>query len=429
MQRREFMAKSLAGGAVAALGIEEALAQTTKDQPADDKMPAAVEGGIQRYRVLGRTGLWVSDISLGTSGLRHPAVAVRAIELGINYFDTAPDYGDAEINLGKALKAAKAARDRLVITTKMCENVPYPGHLGTNPDNPATVADIIRCCEGSLKRLQVDYVDVLMVHALGEPGDDRRLDREELPRAIDQLKKQGKIRFAGASSHGGRNPTPILRQAIDSGFIDVLMPACNYLKQLRGSGPSDLDKILAASKEKNIGIIAMKTVPAERESQELTELRKKLDEAAPYAHLCFAWALAQPAVAGLVKTMNTIRDVEQYVGSTGVVLSAADQRGLEAYASALGSTHCRIGCSDCHGPCPADVPIADLLRFNEYFVNYGMERHALRRYADVGGRALLAACAGCDAPCERACPYDLPVRTLLAAADHNLHFDPRAATA
>ena len=423
MRRREFMTNTAVAGAAAALGIESAFGQAAKDVPAGKK-PGAVDGGIQRHRALGRTGLWVSDIGMGTGQLGHPVVAVRAFELGINYFDTAPDYGDAEVNLGKALKSAKVDRDSVVITTKMCEHVPYPGHLGRDPSKPMTVADILRCCEESLKRMQIDHVDVLMVHALGEPENDKRLDSAELPKAIDQLKKQGKIRFAGASSHGSNNTTALLNQAVTGGLIDVIMPACNFLKNLRGSAPGDVEKFLATAKEKQVGVIAMKTVPKEKESQELEALRAKCGEEASYPHLCFTWALAQPGVAGLVKTMKTVKDVEQYATSSGAKLTDAHVETLGAYASALGSSHCRIGCSDCHSSCPAGVPIADVLRFNEYFVNYGLEKHAMGRFADVSGHRLLNACQGCDAPCESSCTYGLPVKTLLASADTNLHFDP-----
>jgi predicted aldo/keto reductase-like oxidoreductase len=423
MKRREFMVKTLVGGAATVMGVGHVLAQTHKDKPAAATKPATVAGGIQRYRQLGRTGLWVSDIGMGAGKLRNPRVAIRAIELGISYFDTAPDYGDSEVNLGKALKTAKVDRDTVVIATKMCEHRPYPAHLGQNPNEQPSVEDIVRCCEGSLQRLQVEYVDVLMVHALGEPQDDRRLDNEALPRAIDKLKQQGKIRFAGASSHGPHNTTALLRQAIDSGFIDMFMLAYNYLSDLRGSTPSALRGLLDAANEKNIGIIAMKTVPAEKESQELIDLRAKLGASVPYPHLCFAWVLAQDPVAGLVKTMSSVRQVEEYVSASGIKLAAADLRALDAYAAALTTSQCRIGCGECLASCPADVPIADILRFNEYFANYGLERHAMRRFAQLNGHTRLAACASCDAPCQHRCPFGLPVKSLLARADANLHFD------
>jgi predicted aldo/keto reductase-like oxidoreductase len=421
MKRREFMVKSLAGGAATVLGFKHAFAQQADTQPA---RPPTVAGGIQRYRQLGRTGLWVSDIGMGTGQLRSQRVARRAIELGVNYFDTAPDYGRSEETLGKVLKSDAVDRSKLVIATKMCEHVPYPGHLGQDPNSLPSVGDIVRCCEESLKRLQTDYIDLLLVHALGEPRDDRRLDSEELPKAVDQLKKQGKIRFAGASSHGPHGTTAILRKAINCGFIDMLMPAYNYLSDLRGSSPRELRKLMDEAEEKKIGIIAMKTVPAERESDELADVREKLGASASYPHLCFAWVLAQRPVAGLVKTMRTVKDVDEYVGASGVELAAADRRALKAYAAAITSAHCRIGCGQCLASCPAQVPIPEILRFNEYFVNYGLERHAMKRFAQVGGHGQLAACTGCPAPCQQACPHQLPVRRMLAKADRNLHFDP-----
>lgn len=428
MKRREFVAKTVAGSAAAALGVRSAFAHMAADEPTGDsapgKKPGTVAGGIQRHRQLGRTGLWVSDIGLGTGRLQHPTVAIRAIELGVNYFDTAPDYGEAESILGRALKATKVDRSSVVITSKMCEKGPYPSHLGRTPDNPASVDNIVRCCEESLKRLQTDYLDVYMVHALGEHANDKRLDSEDLPAALDKLKKQGKIRFGGASSHGANNTTALLQQAIDGGLTDVLMPACNYLKELRGTSKSEFDQVLANAKKKNLGVIAMKTVPREKESQELTDLRDKVGADASYSHLCFAWALAQAPVAGLVKSMTNVKQVDEYVQSSGVKLASAHVNVLEAYAAALSDNYCRIGCGDCLASCPAEVPVPDLLRFNEYFVNYGLEKHAMGRYADLDGHRAVAACTTCDAPCERSCTYDLPVKSMLATADHNLHFDP-----
>ena len=76
MRRREFMTNTAVAGAAAALGIESAFGQAAKDEPAGKK-PGAVDGGIQRHRVLGRTGLWLSDIGMGTGQLGHPVVAVR----------------------------------------------------------------------------------------------------------------------------------------------------------------------------------------------------------------------------------------------------------------------------------------------------------------------------------------------------------------
>ena len=287
-----------------------------------------------------------------------------------------------------------------------------------------TVETITNCCEASLKRLKTDYIDVYMVHALAEHANDNRLDSEELPKAIDKLKKEGKIRFAGASSHGSNDTLRIIMQALNSGMIDVFMPVCNYMKKLSGTSAEEFDSILATAKKNNVGVVAMKTVPKEVESQQLTDLRRKMGEEAGYPHICFAWALAQDGVATLAKSMGNVKDVETYVKSSGVTLAASHQKMLDTYAAALTGSYCRIGCGDCLDVCPAGVPIPDLLRFNEYFVNYGLERHAMQRYADTAGHAAIAACTTCPAPCEQRCSFDLPVRSLLANADRNLHFDP-----
>ena len=167
--------------------------------------PAWQGSTVRRYRPLGYTGINMSDISFGGAGISDPDVVTRAVERGINYFDTSPDYSQtgSEQVIGKALKPH---RDKVFVASKFCTGA---GHLPK--DTP--VPEIIAAVEGSLKRLQTDYLDVCIIH---ETNSLDRLMAPTFHEAFDRLKEQGKVRFLGVSSHTP-NLEEVMRHAVDSG--------------------------------------------------------------------------------------------------------------------------------------------------------------------------------------------------------------------
>jgi len=175
---------------------------------------------VVEYRRLGRTEARVSDISLGsgagTGGRQRPEVAREAIERGINYFDTAPDYSEAgsEERLGRAIQGV---RDQMFLATKFC--TPY-GHVLPG----SAVEAYMEAVNGSLKRLRTDRVDLVHVHSCDSV---ERLMDENVHEAFDRLKEQGKVRFLGVSTHTPNLPV-VANAAIDSGRFDVLMLAYHF---------------------------------------------------------------------------------------------------------------------------------------------------------------------------------------------------------
>jgi len=141
--------------------------------------PLRVESGsdkpsVQKYRKLGKTGLEMSDISFGTGKLPSSSMILRAIERGINYFDTAPDYGQAEKYIGGAMDNIQ--RDKIFIGSKMCHPVPYPGHLRLGSKKEEYVSMV----EGSLSRMKTGYLDLCLVHAMGEMNSDPEEEKKRL---------------------------------------------------------------------------------------------------------------------------------------------------------------------------------------------------------------------------------------------------------
>jgi len=152
-----------------------------------------------KYSTLGRTGVKVSSLCLGTANFADPTpldeskrIIDAAIDAGINLIDTGDSYanGNAEKYIGEALKA-NGKRDEVLIATK----VHFPMGPGPN-DRDNSYLNVIRACEASLKRLQVDHIDLYQIHRPSE-----LVPVEETLAALDYLVKQGMVRYVGSSTH------------------------------------------------------------------------------------------------------------------------------------------------------------------------------------------------------------------------------------
>ena len=221
-------------------------------------------------RNLGKTGLRVSTLGFGcgnvggliirgTPAERERAVA-RAMELGINYFDTAPSYGDgqSEQNLGQVLKALKA---RVQVGTKFRLDPP------DLRDIPGAVA---RSLEASLTRLGMERVDLFQLHNRIEAGRGRGalslgdVLGEVVP-AVQKLRQQGKVGFCGITALG---ETATLHQAIDAGTIDTAQVCFNLLNPSAGVAVApgfpaqDFGRLLDRTRERRVGVIVIRVLAA-----------------------------------------------------------------------------------------------------------------------------------------------------------------------
>lgn len=162
------------------------------------------------YRVFGRTGLNVSCLSLGTDNFADPTPELEAsqildlaIDAGINLIDTGDVYADGEGEriIGRTLKA-NGRRDQVLIATKVDHGRRRPGYSLDDPglygpnDHGHSRLNVIRACENSLRRLQVDHIDLYQLH---RPSPNVPFD--ETLRALDDLVRQGKVRYVGCSTH------------------------------------------------------------------------------------------------------------------------------------------------------------------------------------------------------------------------------------
>jgi aryl-alcohol dehydrogenase-like predicted oxidoreductase len=365
--------------------------QVEKEAP----QPRPEWGGsvVKNYRRLGRTNVLVSDISLGSGRISDAAVARTALDRGITYFDTAPDYADtrSERVLGEAMKGR---RDQLFLATKFCV---ANGHL----PNDTPVPQIISAVEGSLQRLQTDHVDLIHIHSCDRV---ERLLAPNIHEAFDRLKAQGKVRFLGVSTHTP-NLEAVANAAIDSGRFDVMMLAYHF-----GMWPS-FGHILEKAKAHDVGIVAMKTLKGAKH----TNLAGFRDQAGAYSQAAFRWVLSNPAVSCLVISISTQQHLDEYLYASGTALKPTDVALLEQYDRLTAGDYCQPHCGQCLDACVADLPINDILRYRMYAKDYGQPEEGRRLYARLQQNA--AACAGCAAPCANTCPIGVPIQEKMVDAD------------
>jgi len=397
MKRRDFLKASIA--ATAAIASSPLTARAETDGSSQPR--------VKQYNEIGKTGLKMSDISCGTGGLPSASMILRAVDRGITYFDTAPDYGSSEKYIGEAMK--KIQRDKIIIASKFCSPYSYPSHLPWG----STKKTYIKAFEESLSRMNTDYMDFCFVHAIGEQNDsgemeEKRLLDETMFSAFDDLKKAGKVRFLAVSSHGPKNMESLLMKAVESGRYDMIMPSFNFI-----SFPK-LSDVLKEAKKRGVGVIAMKTLAGAKDSG--IESKE-----APFAPAALKWVLNPPEVNGLVISMKSVSNLDLYLKASGEKLTKADRETLDRYAKQFGREYCRTGCSDCETACPQGVAIATTLRYQMYFKDYGREKNAMESYAKLKAKA--DKCSSCTTvECRGSCPYGLTVNALLREAHDSLSF-------
>jgi len=212
-----------------------------------------------KYRKLGRTNLLVSEIGFGAWAIGGPAMAgnipigwgkvddneskkaiLKSIECGINFFDTADFYGlgHSEEILGQVLKSRW---NDVILATKVGHELLPDGTINLN----YTKNYIIQACEKSLKRLQREYIDVYQLHS----ARVEHLKNGECIDAMEELKKQGKIRFWGISLNT-YNPEPEMNFLAERNLGDTVQLVLNVINQIA------LEKVIPLAAKLSYGIIA-----------------------------------------------------------------------------------------------------------------------------------------------------------------------------
>jgi len=390
IDRREF----LRWGAGTAIGLAAASAATQAQN--------AAPPGIRRYARLGRTELKVSDISFGSASSSDAALVRYAFERGVNYFDTAESYrwGGAEEAIGEALQGK---RDQVVLSTK------------TKAGASDTRAEMMKALEGSLRRLRTDHVDIYFNHAV---NDVARAQNTEWWEFTELAKRHGKIRFRGMSGHGS-HLVECLDYVLDHDQVDVILTAYSvsqdpsFYDRLRhtfhwAAIQPDLPRVLQKAKQKDVGVLAMKTLMGAR----LNDMRPYERPGSTFSQAAFRWVLSRPNVDALLISMTSPELIDEYVSASGAtVTSVGDHELLSRYVEMRMGSYCQPACSACESSCPHEVAIAEVLRTRMYAVDYGDPALARTEYAQLPIAA--TACLTCiQRSCLRACPLGIPIADL-----------------
>jgi uncharacterized protein len=404
LSRRSFLGRGVASLMGVGLGLSTTARKLSAGMPFGQEAKSAPESGekpqIKEYRDLGSTGWKVSDISFGNAMMQDPSLLEYAMERGINYVDTARQYYDMEIVIGKLFPAK---RDKLFITTKI---------LPERVTASSTIEELTTDIEDSLKRLNTSYIDCIQIHSVGEDpnlSDRTRIENQNIYRAFEKARQDGKIRFWGASSHGPRMIEDFT-WLLDNTKIDLIQPGMNFMTK-------GLEPVLAKAKKKGVAVVAMKSLAAARK----IDYKPFMKEGGTVRQAVLKWMLAQPDIDSISITMRSFEMIDEYVAASGrPVLSPDEKKLLKGYGMHLDRDYCRPGCAGCLGACPHNVPIHDILRYRLYFHNYGEEKRAIALYKALPATRSAFRCSSCAAPCEATCPFNLAIRSKLLEAHGEL---------
>jgi aryl-alcohol dehydrogenase-like predicted oxidoreductase len=356
-------------------------------------------------RPLGRTGVKVSMLNLGTWMSPGGERLLRfAWANGIRYFDTAKSYG-SEPMIARWLAGAPAARKGLFLVTK---------------DQPDTPAQLFWQLDERLEALQTDHVDLIFMHAMGDRDFDvelRWLTSGEFKQAADAIRKSGKAKFVGFSSHHPARAI-LLRAAAKAGFVDAVM-----IQNNPWTAQDDImNRALDAAYKRGIGLISMKQVAG---NMNLDEMAMQMPDLAaqgltPYQSLLHAIWTDERFCSVCVSMRNTdqIRENASAARAFKPMKKAGIDRLRDACIAA-GPTMC----ASCDGRCAraagTTAELGNLTRFLTYHDHHGYRREARRLYAKLGDAERDWRGADLEAA-RRACPNRLDFAKLLPRADEVL---------
>ena len=313
-----------------------------------------------QYKRLGKHGVLVSNLCLGTMNFGwHTSeedsfkIMDRALELGINFFDTADVYGWTVENgyteeiIGRWLAQGGGRRDAVVLATKVYNPVDRKANLPeVNSDGRNLSAYKIRKhCEGSLKRLQTEWIDIYQMHHI-----DRDCPWDETWQAFDALVKQGKVVYIGSSNFAGWDIATACQEASKRGMMGLVseqsiyhlnnrmlelevIPACrHYGLGLIPWSPLD-GGLLGGALEKyesgrRTGENFVKRVEENRDKLEKYEsLCKELGH--PPGEVALAWLLHNPAVSAPIIGPRTLEQLESAIYAASIELDEETLKKLD----------------------------------------------------------------------------------------------------
>jgi predicted aldo/keto reductase-like oxidoreductase len=398
LSRRRFISTSLAGLAAAGItGLTPGLARG-QEQASDESGEAPVEAQAKKaeegageaiYRALGKTGISVPIVSMGAMNSDNPELVQASYEAGVRHFDTASLYafGRNEQMVGKVIKEM-GVRDKVVIGTK--ERL--AGRAGMT--DAVAKEKFIKLTEGSLKRLQTDYVDIIYIHAVSSAAE---LDDQGSFDAMNQLKKDGKVRATGVSTH--QNMTEIINRVVDEELCDVVLTSMNVSLADDAELMEALDKAAA----KGVGLVAMKTQAGGRQLPNQAVFEQY--ENATIQTAMLRWVMRHEAIATAIPGYTNFEHMQQDLSvMRGLEYTEDEKRFLADNELQMGLGFCSQ-CRRCVAACPRGVDIPALMRTHMYAAQYSNFAQARVTLDDVPPERSIRACGSCETCVARCAKY------------------------
>ena len=396
MNRREFIGKTTV--AAGAAGI---VSGCGKGEPGgiDDKDTGKSGSGLE-YVTLGSTDMRVSKFFGDRMADRR--MYELAIEAGINYWHKFGHWQDpAPYDLFRSLDRDSFYCDTTIATLEYDK--------------------AIEIFEGVLEKTGLEYIDGFKIHSRYRNADELKTETGAV-RAFEQLKRQGKTRWLMMSQH--INTSEVFEAAIDSDLFDVIQVPVNptvprdyFTEDEFAQAPQDhYLGLIEKAAARGIGITAMKVfLYGAKYWDETPDLRERVSAFLPddesIATALIHWALAVPGVQAYGSMLYTFEELQENLEAIGGTLSEAEDRGLREFRLAMDANYCRM-CGACQRANPGGVAVSDIMRFRGYSRGFCREREARALYAALPSHARVDAADDLESY-ERACPYGLPLTTLL----------------
>lgn len=379
--RREFIVKPIVwAGTASVLSRTDFLLAESATKAAD---------GTILQRTLGKTGITLPVVSMGVMNADVPGILRRAYELGIRHYDTAAVYqqGRNEEMVGNVIKEL-GVRNSITISTKQ----PVRNHRQPAAD---VKKHFIEGVEASLQRLQMDHVDILYYHS-ADTADAAKA--EGVLEALQTLKKDGKTRFIGISTH---NTVEVLNAIIPLKAFDVTLVMLNYTMAHDQGILSTIER----AANSGVGVVAMKTQAGGTVRPD-AKLPKLLTAASQTALL--KWVLNHEFVTTAIPGFSTYEHLEQdFSVARSLAYTEDEKRFLGDKAFVAEAEFCRQ-CGQCREDCPKRAGLPALMRSHMYAVQYGNTTLARDTVAEIPPGRGLDACRGCDS-CAASCRHNVNI--------------------
>lgn len=379
VNRRDFFRLSATAGAGALIFPNATAATFSNSSILQDDVKIPV-------RTLGKTGMKIPILSMGVMRADNPNVVRAAYNSGLTHFDTAHGYqnGRNEEMLGSFFK--DKPRDSFTIATKGKFDYPLKDSFEK---------DYTELLDLSLKRLQMDYVEIFYTHALDKPEE---ITNERVLNLLKKFKADGKIRHIGFSTHAHK--PELIDEAINTGVYEVILLSYNFkLDNLK-----ETNEAIERGAKAGVGFVAMKTMTGGVED---AEGKKKIN-----AQACLKWAWQNEHITMAIPGFTNYDEFEECLSAAQHPTITVEEKEYLAALCNQEMLFCQQ-CGKCTTACVEHLPIPDMMR--AYMYAYGYKNANLSKETLLELNLPENTCASCGKSCRVQCSSGFDVARKIAS--------------